>query len=92
MLLKALKRALILKKVHAVIKFKQKRWLEVYISSNTYFRTIAQNDFDKNTNKLLCNSLHVKSIQSESNERDLCIITNEKKMRNIHTSLMHFKK
>ena len=32
----ALKHDLILKKVHAVIKFKQKRWLEPYVSSNTY--------------------------------------------------------
>ena len=35
-----LKHGLILK--NASIKFKQKTWLELYISSNNYFRTIAK--------------------------------------------------
>ena len=37
------------------MKFKQKRWSEPYISSNTYSRTIAENDFEEVTNKTKSN-------------------------------------
>lgn len=73
-----------------VIKFKQKRWLESYISSNTYFRTIAENDLGKDTNKLSFNSFSGKSIQSERNEKGLCIDLN-KKLINKHASSIHIK-
>ena len=39
------------------MRFRQKRWLEPYISSNVYFKTIAENDSEKNTNKFLSNSV-----------------------------------
>ena len=38
---KVLKHGLILIKSTCCHKFKQKRWLELYVSSNTYFRTLA---------------------------------------------------
>lgn len=53
------------KKVHFVVKFKQKRWLEQFISSSNYVRTITENNFEKDTNKLLYNSIFIKSIQTE---------------------------
>ena len=38
---------LVLKKVHRVIKFNQKAWLEPYIKINTDLRKIATNGFEK---------------------------------------------
>ena len=55
--------------------------LEPYISSNTYLRTVAENDFEK---KKLINFIN----QSERNEKDLHIIKN-KKLRN--ASSIYFK-
>lgn len=67
LLKQALKHDLVLEKVHAFIKFKHKRWLEVNIILNIYFRTIAENDFKIDANRLLPNSVFGKSVQSERN-------------------------
>ena len=49
-----------------------------YIASKTYFKTIAENDFEKDSNKFLSKSVYRISIQSVRNERDIRIFTNEK--------------
>ena len=43
--IRALKRGLILNKVHRVIKINQEAWLKSYIDMNTELRTKARNDF-----------------------------------------------
>lgn len=50
----------------------------VYTSSNTHFGTIRENDFGKDSNKLLSNSVFGKSVESEGNEKDLLIVTKRK--------------
>ena len=42
-----LSRGLVLKKLHAVIKFNQDAWLKPYINMNTDLRKQAKNDFEK---------------------------------------------
>ena len=67
----------------------------VYTSSNTHFGTIRENDFGKDSNKLLSNSVFGKSVESEGNEKDLLIVTkrkNKKKRgRNKHTFSIDLK-
>ena len=41
----ALNHGLVLKKVHRIIKYKQKAWLRSYIDMNTDLRKKAKNDF-----------------------------------------------
>ena len=43
----ALNHGLSLKKIHKVVKFNQKAWLEPYIKINPDLRKIAKNDFEK---------------------------------------------
>ena len=43
----ALNHGLTLKKVHRVVQFNQKAWLESYIEMNTLTRKKAKNDFEK---------------------------------------------
>ena len=43
----ALEQGLILKKVHRVIQYTQKTWLEPYIALNTNYRKGAKNAFEK---------------------------------------------
>ena len=43
----ALNHGLSLKKIHKVVKFNQKAWLEPYIKINTDLTKIAKNDFEK---------------------------------------------
>ena len=78
----ALKYSLVLRKVYAVIKFKQRRWLGPHVSSDTYFWTIAENNFNDFT--LLTNSVFDKSIQRERNNK-------KRTVRNEQASSIHFK-
>ena len=53
----ALNHGLVLKKVHRVIQFNQKKWLKPYIDMNTNLRKEAKNDFEKDFFKLMNNSI-----------------------------------
>ena len=51
-----------IKKVHRILKIKQKDWVEPYIEFNTQKRKQATNDADKNLFKLLNNTVYGKTI------------------------------
>ena len=54
----ALNHGLILKKVHKVIKFNQRAWLQPYIDMNTKKGMEAKSEFEKNFFKLMINSVN----------------------------------
>ena len=53
----ALKRGLVLERIHRAIEFKQSAWMKEYIDFNTKLRTAAKNDFEKDFDKLMNNSV-----------------------------------
>ena len=54
-------------KVHAVISFKQCKWLEKYINFNTQKRNQAVNDFEKDFYKILNNAFYGKTMEKVRN-------------------------
>ena len=71
----ALKRGLILKRVHRVIKLNQKTWLEPYIVMITELRQKAKNNFEKDLFKLINNAAFGKTMDNVRKHRDMKLVT-----------------
>lgn len=62
-----LENGLLLRKVHRVLKFKQKPWLKPYVDFNTEQRAVATSTTEKDFYKLMNNSIYGKAITNVEN-------------------------
>ena len=74
----ALNHGLILKKLHKVNQFNQKGWLKSYIDMKTKLRTEVKNDFQKDSSKLMNNTVFGKTINVRKH-RDIKLVTTDKR-------------
>ena len=70
---------LILKRVHRVIQFNRKSWLQKYIDLNTNYSKKAKNEFEKDFFKLMINSVYGKTMEDKRILRDIELVTTEKR-------------
>ena len=67
-----------LKKIHRILKSKQKDWMKPYIDFNTQKRNEATNEADKNHFKLLNNAVYGKSMENMRKRIKTKIVKNAK--------------
>ena len=65
---------MVVENIHEIISFKQRRWLEKYISFNTQKRNRAENDFEKDFSKLIVNAVFGKFLENVRNRLELELI------------------
>ena len=68
---------MVVEKIHEIISFKQSKWLESCISSNTQKRNKAKNDSEKDFFKLLVIAAFGKFLQIIRNRLELELIKND---------------
>ena len=74
-----------LKKIHKMLKFKQKDWMKPYIDFNTERRKKATNEADKDHFKLLNNAVYGKAIENMRKRIKMRVVKNAKEF-NKYTS------
>lgn len=64
-----------LKKIHRILRFKQSPWLRPYVDMNTDLRNNANNAFEKDTFKLVVNSVFGKTMENVDKRINLNLVS-----------------
>ena len=75
----ALTHGLKVARAHRIIQFGQEAWLKPYIDMNTDLKKDAKNDIEKDSFKLMNNSVFGKTMENVRNHRDIKIVTTDKR-------------
>jgi coproporphyrinogen III oxidase len=65
-------------KLHHVVEFKQKKWMQPYIEGSNALRTLAKNDFEKDFIKLMNNAVFGQTIPNVRTQMNLHLPTDPK--------------
>jgi ssDNA-binding Zn-finger/Zn-ribbon topoisomerase 1 len=77
---------MILKRVHRIIKFRQKAFLKPYIDSNSQKRALAQNNFEKDFYKYKNNSLFGKTMEDVRKRVNYKLVNDDQKYHKLVSS------
>lgn len=82
-----LQKGLILRKIHRVIQFTQKKWLEPFISTNTTKRSQAHTDFEKDYYKLRSNSVFGKTMENVRQRQSYRLVNTPERLYQVTADL-----
>ena len=69
---------MMLKKIHRILKFKQKNWLKVFTDFNTQKRRMSNDEFNKKLYKLFNNCIYDKSIENARKKNNVKLVNDKK--------------
>ncbi|MEL7306377.1 MAG: endonuclease domain-containing protein [Pseudomonadota bacterium] len=81
-----LEMGMVIKTVHRVIKYKQKRWLKPYIDFNSKKRALASNRFEKDFYKFKNNALFGKTMEDVRKRINYKLVNDESKLMKLISS------
>ena len=81
-----LEQGLELVKVHRVLEFDQRPWMEAYINKNTTLRQHTQSELLKDLYKLMNNSVFGKTMENVRKRNDVRFPKDEKELRKLTAS------
>jgi hypothetical protein len=70
---------MVLVKIHRAIRFRQSRWMESYISTNTRLRALSNDPVEINLRKNMNNSVYGKTCENVLKRSDIRLVNDEKK-------------
>ena len=76
-----LKKGLLIKKVHRIVKFHQRQWLKPWIDFNTGKRKEAKSDFEKDMFKLMNNAVYGKTMENVRNHIDFELVSTQERLQ-----------
>ena len=82
-LIQCLQQGMKLKKIHQGIKFVESEWMKPYIEKNTYLRSQAKNNFEKDFFKLMNNSVFGKTMENIRNRVNVKLVTSKEQLRKL---------